>query len=792
MDLRFAIRTLLKTPAFTGAVVTTMALGIGATVSMFTVVNSIVLRPLPFPESERVVMLCETNVKVGDRCIASPPNVADWGKNVRALESAGVARSGSMIVQTEEGPATASGGIATAGWFRVLRTAPALGRVFEDADMNRGSNGVAILSEAFWRRVLHGDPAVVGRPLTIDRRAFTIIGVLRADTYIPEYDAVEVWTPLTTSLDNVDNRKWRGFMAIGRLARGATLPQLGAELDTVRAQLASVYPDANAEWGVRVVRLRDQMVGSTKATLWMFLGATAFVLLIACANVASLLLVRATRRASEFAVRASLGAGRTRLVRQLLTESVVFSFAGGLLGLLLAAWTTRAFVLVAPPSIPRLDEVSIDVRVAVFAVVVSIATAVVFGLAPARQASNVDVNSTLKGARHGATRETRLRSALVAGEVALALMLFVSAGLLMRTFTRMIDWNPGFEREGLMTTWLLAPPGKYRTTASAVDVLERVRDAVASAPGVRAAGLASTPPLFNGDGSDSLSIEGGPATDRAGAPVEWFDISPGYFETLGLPIIKGRSFAAADAAGAPNVAIVNETLAKRFFGGSDPLGRRVKVMSQVAEIVGVVTDVKSYRSDRPTPPQIYWPIRQYPRLAAYLVFRVPPGAGSVEKLVKERVASIDPDVQPGVFLSLNEKLSRTLITPRFNMLLFAAFAFVAIALAAVGVFGVIAYSIASRTREIGVRIALGATPRRLVADVVRRAMLLAGTGMAIGMAGALAAGRTLATMLYGLPVTDWITLALTLAGFAAVAFAACYLPARRAARIDPLAALRQE
>jgi putative ABC transport system permease protein len=791
-DLRFAVRTLVKAPAFTAAVVATMTLGIGATVSMFTVVHSIVLRPLPFPDSERAVMLCETNVRVGERCIASPPNVADWARNVRALESAGVARSGSVIVQTDQGPSSVPGGIATPGFFRVLRTTPALGRTFEDADMNRGSNGVAVVAQAFWRRVLHGDAGAIGRALTIDGRSFTVIGVLPADTYLPQFDFVQVWTPLTASIDNVDNRKWRGFMAIGRLAAGVTVPQLRAELDTVRAQLAAAYPDANAEWGTRVAGLREQMVGSTRRTLWTFLGATAFVLLIACANVAGLLLVRATRRASEFAVRASLGASRGRLVRQLLTESIVFSVTGGLLGLLLASWTTRAFVLVAPQSIPRLDEVAIDGRVAAFAVMLSVATAVVFGLAPARRASHVDVSGVLKGARHGSARDTRLRSALVIGEVALALVLFVSAGLLMRTFARLLDWDPGFERTGVVTSWLLAPAAKYRTTAASVGVLERARDAVASAPGILSAGLASAPPLFNGDGSDALSIDGARSADPGSAPVDWFDVSPEYFETLGLPMLRGRRFTAADAAGAPNVAIVNQTLAKRFFGASDPIGRRVTVMNQSSEIVGVVADLKSYRPDQPTPPEIFWPIRQFPRLAAYLVIRVAPGVKEVEKLVRARVASVDPDVQAGAVLSLDEKFARTLVAPRFNMLLFGAFAFAAIALAAVGIFGVIAYSIASRTREIGVRIALGATPGRLVADVVRRGMVLTAVGMAVGLAGALALGRVLGTLLYGLPPADWLTLALTLTGFGAVALGASYLPARRAARTDPLAALRTE
>jgi putative ABC transport system permease protein len=463
-----------------------------------------------------------------------------------------------------------------------------------------------------------------------------------------------------------------------------------------------------------------------------------------------------------------------------------------LLGLLLASWTTQAFVALAPASIPRLDEIAIDGRVAAFAIATSIATALVFGLAPAREASRIDISTALKGRRHGTSTETRLRSALVVVEVALALMLLVSAGLLMRTFTSMMKWDPGFQREGLMTTWMLAPAATYRTARSAVGVLERARDSVAGAPGIQAAALASTPPLWGGDGRDAISIEGAPPIDPAMAPVAWFDVSPEYFGTLGLPMVKGRGFSAADAQGAPNVAIINQTLAKRFFGAGDPLGRRVTVNTHTSEIVGVVADVKSYRRDEPTPPQIFWPIRQYPRLAAYLVMRVSPGLDTVEKLVRARVASVDPDVQLTPILSLNEKFSRTLISPRFNMLLFAAFAFVAIALAAVGVFGVIAYSIASRTREIGVRMALGATPQRLVADVVRRGMMLTGTGMAIGLAGALASGRVLATLLYGLPATDWVTLTLTVLGFAAVAFGASYLPARRAARIDPLTALRQE
>ena len=791
-DLRFAGRTLRKAPAFTAAVLLTMALGIGATVSMFTVVDSIVLRPLPFTESARVVMLCETNPRVPDRCIASPPNVSDWANGSRTLESAGVARSESFVAHTADGLSGVAGGIATPGFFRVLRVQPLLGRLFEERDLDRGSNSVALVSHAFWRRALHDDPAAIGRTLTLDGRSFTLIGVLPADAYIPQLGIVDVWKPLTASIDNVDNRNWRGFTAIGRLARGTSLAAARAELETTRAQLAAAYPEANADWGIRIADIRDETVAPSRTTLWIFLGATGFVLLIACANVAGLLLVRATRRSQEFAVRAFLGAGRGRVVRQLLTESVVLSLAGGSLGLLFAMWATRAFVVLAPPSIPRLDEVTIDARVALFAVALSVVTALLFGLVPARQASKVDIASTLKGQRHGARRESRLRSGLVIVEIALALILLVGAGLLTRTFGRLLQWEPGFARAGLVASWMLAPSGTYRTTKAAVDVLERARDEVATLPGVQSAALASAGPLFGGVETDALSVEGGVAIDPSASPVNWFDVSPEYFDALGIGIVKGRPFTSGDAAGTTQVAVINEALAKRFFAGRNPLGQRVTMMQHTSEIVGIVADIQPNRPDRATPPGIYWPIRQYPRLAAYLVMRVAPGVQGVEKMVRARVASVDPNIQLTPIVSFNERFSRTLVAPRFNMLILGVFALLAIALAAVGVFGVIAYSIASRTREIGVRVALGATPQRIVGDVVRRGMTLTGAGMIVGLAGSLALGRLLATLLYGLAPTDWVTLAITLLGFVAVAFGACYLPARRAAAVDPLTALRHE
>lgn len=789
-DVRFAVRTLFKTPGFLLAVVTTMSLGIGTTISMFAVVNSIVLRPLPFPESERVVMVCETNPRAREWCVASPPNVADWADGSHLLESAGVARAESFIARNDEGSSGVQGGIATPGFFRVLRVTPMLGRLFEDGDLNRGSNGVVLVSHAFWRRALQGDRAVIGRTLTLDGRVFTVVGVLPADAYVPGFPWVEVWKPLTASIDNVDNRAWRGFTAIARRGPGVSLPQLRAELQTIAARLSAAYPDANAGWGINVVQLRDRTVGPTRTTLWTFVGATAFVLLIACANVAGLLLVRATRRTPEFAVRTSLGAGRARLVRQLLTESLVLSLLGGAAGLLLALWTTRAFVLLAPTSIPRLDEVSIDGRVAFFAVLLSAVTAILFGLVPARQASSVDLADALKGRRHGTGGETRLRSALVIAEMALALVLLVGAGLMVRALDRVLRWDPGFSREGLATSWLLAPADTYRTTAAAVGVLERARDAIAGLPGMHSAALASGGPLFGGVETGAIVIEGAPPIDQSAATVNWFDVSPEYFDVVGIATVKGRTFHERDVASGPHVAVINQSLATRFFGTDNPIGRRVRVMKHASEIVGIVRDIRPYRPDLAAPPEIYWPIRQYPRRAAYLVMRAESGPSG--QSLRARVAGVDPAVQVSAVVSLNESFSRVLVTPRFNALLLGAFALVALALATVGIAGVIAYSVASRTREIGIRIALGATSQRLVTEVVSQGMTLAALGMALGIAGSLALGRVLATMLYGLPSHDWVTLGIAIAVFAAVAFCATYVPARRAAHIDPLTALRQD
>ncbi len=793
-DVRLAFRTLAKAPTVTSAVIATVALAIGATTAIFTIVNAVVLRPLPFPESEQAVMLCETNPVVRDWCGASPMNVADWVRMSRSLDSAGVARTESSIVRTGGETYGVSGAVASPGFFRVLRTRAARGRLLEDRDMPRGANHVVVVSEAFWQTRLGGDPGVIGGQIVLDDQPFTVVGVLPADTYMPgSYLATaQLWKPLTASIENVENRRWRGFTAIGRLAGGASRETLGTELETIRGQLAQAYPEANKDWGLRIVGLRTQMVGDMSRTLWIFFGAVGFVLLIACANVASLLLVRASGRASEFAVRASLGARRGRLAQQLVTESLVLSLAGGALGLLLAGWTTSAFVALAPARIPRLAEVSIDGRVMVFAFVLSVVTAIIFGSAPARLASRADVNAILKGHRSGRGADSRMRSALVVVELALALMLLVSAGLLTRGFARLLAWDPGFDRSNVLTIWMMPP----RSARPAAAFMERVRDEVATIPGVRAVALGSSGPaasLFGGGDSGDVAIEGrAPFAPGKMPSVDWFDISRQYFDTLGMRVLRGRQLTEYDGANAPHVAIVNETFARRFFAGENPLGRRVTVDKYSSEIVGIVADVRPWQPDQPAPPQIYWPIVQFRRGAAYLIVRTTPGITGIEKSIQARVASIDASIQLSQFETIDDKLTKNLVSPRFNMLLVGTFALVAVLLAAVGVYGVIACSVASRTREIGLHIALGATPRRLVSRIVAGGLRFAAVGIGLGVAGALAVGRLLSSLLYGLPATDPVALASAVVVFAFIALAACWLPARRASRVDPIAALRAE
>ena len=795
-DIRYAFRTLLKTPTFAAPVVATIALAVGSPTAIFAVVDNILLRPLPFDDSQRAVAFCETSAAMPPGiCSASPMNVLDWERMTPSLDSAGVARNESFAAQIGGERIAGVGAIATPGFFKALRVRPMLGRLIDEGDLAPGSNHVVVVSHEFWERRLGSDASIIGRAIRLEDGPYVIAGVLRNDVWLPDpFSEALLWKPLTASPENVTNRDWRGFQAVGHMKAGATPATLSAELAGIRAQLERAYPQENKDWGLKVVGLREKTVGDTSATLWIFLATAGFVLLIACANVAGLLLVRATGRAAEFAVRASLGAARRRLVQQLMTESIVLSLVGGAFGIVLAVWATAAFVAVAPPDIPRLSEVAVDARVIAFALLLATSTAVICGVAPARRAWKTDLNTSLKGARGGGAHDARLRSAFAIVQLSLALVLLVGAGLLMRTFARFTRWDPGFDRNSVITSFMV-PPRSAGAGGAIVALMERVCEEVATLPGVESAALTSggSGSLLGGGDFDTITVEGRPPLSADRMPtVEWFDMDPHYFETVGVRLLKGRGFTASDRFETPHVAVINEALARRVFPGEQPIGRRVTVEDHPAEIVGIAADVTPWRPDEAAPPQIYWPIEQYRRGAAYLVLRTSPGIAGIEQSVTTRVKSINPDIHLNPFRTIDEQFANKLVDPRFNMLLVAAFALVAVLMAAVGVYGVNAYAVASRTREFGLRTALGASPRQLVSSVVRRGMSLAAIGIGAGSIGAIVLGRLLTALLYGLPARDPLTLAFAIVLLTAVAALACWLPARRASRVDPATALRAE
>jgi predicted permease len=793
-DLRFALRTLVRAPGFVIAAVTTLALGIGANAAIFSVVNAILLRPLPLVEPDRLVSICEVNPAVAGFCIASPPNVEDWSRQSQAFEALGIARDWPFILKTDDGVEGMNGGIATPAFFKVLRFNPELGRLFVPADLDPGSNHVVVLTHATWRSRFGSDPAIIGRTLTLDNEIYTVIGVLPADAQVPQMEYFQLWAPLDFDPRDESERSWRGFRALGRLAENASLDEAQSEMSTIASRLASQFPETNDGWGVRLVPLHEAVVGSARTMLLVFLGAVGLVLLVGCANIANLLLARSTGRRRELAVRRALGASRSRLIRLLLGESLLVALLGGAAGLLLAVWAVKAFVALAPGGIPRLDEVTIDARVLGFALAVSLATSVLFGLVPALQATALNLNQELReGDRGTRRRDLGVRGLLVVSEVALALMLLIGAGLLTQSFATLLRWRPGFDRDNLLTVWLLASSGKYETGDQVQSLFTQISEAVEVLPDVEKVGLASAGPLFGGRETDEFLVEGRSEPTSGDAPVaRWYDVSPSYFSTLGIPVVEGRGFTEGDAREAPRVAVINESAARRYWPGEDPVGQLVTMYGRTMRIVGVVADVQPLKAGTAIDSEIYWPQRQAPRYATFLVIRTRSNPPGVVRNIRARIQQIDPDLQISSFNTMDQLVARQLVSPRFNMLLLGIFAAVALVLAAVGIYGVVTYSVAQRTREMGIRMALGAQRWRIVRGVVAQGMFPVAIGVALGLAGAVGLSRVLATMIFGVSPTDLPTFIVVACALTSVATFACLVPAHRATKVDAVVALREE
>lgn len=803
-DLRFAVRTLRRHAGFAAIVLMTLALGIGANAAIFSVVNAVVLRPLPYPNGDRLVVVWGNLHRPGvEEIPASAGEYVDYRDRNQAFEAiAAYDTSGFNLTGSGE-PERVDGAIVSADLFATLGVLPEIGRPFRGADERPGANDVAVISHALWTRRFGADRAIVGRTVAIDGRTVAIVGVMPRGFRFPD-DATDMWKPMLLDADalSADNRGSHGFTVVARLKRGVSVDQARSDLDTVASAFVPQFP-ANYRAGFSTVvrRLQDEVVGDTGRALFVLLGAVGLVLLIACANVANLLLARAASRRKEIALRTALGASRARLVRQLLTESVLIAIVGGALGLTLAWWGIGALVAAAPDSIPRLREVGIDARVAAFTAIVSLATGVLFGVAPAMKASRLELNDALKEGGRTAAAHGLGGRLLVIAEVAVSIVLLVSAGLLLRSFARLQDVQPGFAAERLLTVRVSLPASRYTTFAKGDTFFADLFAGLQSRPGVRGVAAINSLPFSGFGGSRSFQIEGRPATRPEDNTEEQLRIvTDGYFAVMGIPLVTGREFAADDSLRGRRVAVVNEAFARKHFGGSAAIGKRVAFERDAPvwyEIVGIVGNVKHRGLDAGDRPELYVPYRQ-PLFAQwtvrpmYVVVRTDGDPIDLVSTVRREVVRVDPDQPISDVRTMAERIDRSLIGRRFNATLLALFAALALTLAAVGIYGLVAYAVTERTHEIGVRIALGATRTDVVAMVLRQGMVLAAIGAAIGVAASLGVVRLLAGLLFYVSPADPATFAAIPLLLLLVALAACIIPARRATRVDPMSALRAE
>ena len=807
-DLHYAARTLRKQPGFTIIAVLTLALGIGANTAIFSVINGVLLKPLPYPESDRLVMVQGNFVALNaSKMRLSVPEYVDFQEQTNSFTAAGVFDNVSVNLAPHEGgePERVEGGALTPEMLAVLRVAPMLGRTFAPEEAQQGSDDVILLSYGLWQRRFAGNDAAIGQKLTINGRTHTIIGVMPQGFAFPR-DA-EIWQPLWFPKDQYDQKRRgaRGLEVLARLRPEVSLTSAQAELDRLSAQLTEQYPlnyGDERRYRMTVIPFLEDSVGEVKPSLLLLLGAVGFVLLIACANVANLLLARASARRQEVAIRLALGAGRGRLVRQLLTESILLALAGGIAGLLLAIWGVRLLLRFAPENLPRLAEVGLDARVLAFTASVSIVTGIVFGLVPALASSRTDVNEALhESARAGTgARQLRLRNSFVIAEIALALVLLTAAGLTLRSFWRLHAVDPGFNPDRVLTLRMLLPftthPQRAERAVFFGEVLEKLR----ALPGVTGAGAVSRIPMAPGNNSGTMTGENSALDSKERIETEMRWASPGYFQTMGITLIGGRDFSEGDAGGSLPVAIVDEAFARTFYPNEDPIGKRIKRGGPSSTrpwktIVGVVRGIRNQRLDATSLPQAYFPVLQEADEMFNLSFAVRTSGGEPLALapgVRAAVLSVDRnqpvfDVKP-----LSEIVSDSIAMRRLALLLLSVFAVVAVLLAASGIYGVMAYAVNQRTHEIGIRMALGADKGDVVRLVLQKGLKLTFVGVFVGSLSALGLTRLLMKLLYEVEPADPLTFAGVSMLLIGIALLACWLPARRATKVDPVVALRCE
>ena len=813
-DIRFGARRLLKRPAITAIAIISLALGIGANTSIFSIVNAVLLRPLPYEDSHRLMTLWETNsqqiatvMNLQNRNQVAPANFLDWSKQNHVFEEMGAARFVSFNLTGGDQPERILGAIVNQNLFSVLRVKPVLGRTFLPDDMEGNRERVAILSDPLWQRRFGADPNVIGQKLSMNNEIFSVIGVMPPQFQYP--DEAEVWVlsrlavpeapgGASANTNLLTNRTLHYLMVVARLKPGVTTQQAQADLKNIAANLQSQYPDTNGSAGVTVVTMQEDIVGDIRPTLRILLGVVIFVLLIACVNIANLLLARATALRKEIAVRIALGANRARIIRQLLTESVLLAMAGGVLGLILAYLGIKVLLALSPSDIPRLKEINLDGYVLGWTFLVSLLTGVISGLVPALQISKPNLNETLqeggRGADAAATHH-RVRNLLVVAEVAVSLVLLTGAGLLIKTFIHLQRINPGFMSDNVLTMRLALPaykyPGEEQTKRYYTELLHRVK----TLPGVDSVAITTALPLSTFEAASSYTVEGQPLPSDGSLPIaNWRVVSPEYFQVLSIPVIQGRTFTERDNTEAPTVIIINQNMARSVFPNQDPIGRRITVGAEKSpsQIVGVVGDVRHSGLDAEPKPEMYVSFLQTARAAYTVAVRTKVDPSSMVASVRNEIQGIDKDQPISGVKTMNEMRAESLAQVRFNTLVLSVFAALGLILAAVGIYGVASYSVTQRTHEIGIRMALGAQPKSVLKMVLRQGMVLALIGVALGLIASYAVTGVMRSLLFGVTATDPITFVIVALVLAAVALLANYIPARRATRVDPLIALRYE
>ena len=802
-DLRYACRTFLKSPGFTIVAIATLALGIGANTAIFSIVNAVLLQPLPFAEPERIVRAWTTTAEEPYGSY-SAGDFLDVQRENQAFEAVAGYRSGLFTAIARSGePVPLEGAFVTIDFFDVLGVPAALGRTVSRSVDRLGEERVVLLSDKAWRQLYAGATDAIGQRLRVDSEAYTVLGVMPRGAEWPE--AAEIWVlsqkDVPPSPINVEtelaNRDVRYFDGVARLKSGVTFAQaqqdmkrLGAVLQTRRTASAELRDLA-------ITPLREAIVGDVRFALLVLQAAVGIVLLIACANVSSLLIARASGRQRELAVRAALGASRGRLIVQLLIESLLLGVTGGLCGLLLGAWLLVVLTGMLPQGVPRADGIRLDVIVAMVTVLTSIATGVLFGVMPALQASRADAAASLKrGGDRGSSARARARSALVVAEIALTLVLLAGAGLLLNSFLRLQQVDSGLRPENVTVVGLALPQSRYPTPAAQTGVYGRLLQGLSGRAEVEAVGVSFPSPLRANNAAGAFFAEGRPTTAAESIFANIGSVSGRYFAAMGIPLVSGRTFSESDTASAPQVGVVSMGLARKAWPGENPIGKRIRFDDDPKEpwrtIVGVVGDSRQAGLDQEAPPILYIPYEQFPLPFTVVAVRSRVPEGTVAALVRAQLSQIDPELPLGDVSTLQGVLDRSVSQPRFRTLLISAFASIAMVLAAVGVFGLISYSVTQRTREIGIRIALGASPRQVLEPMVREGLTLAGIGVGIGLVGALLLGRVIGSFLYGVAPRDPLTFAVAGSLLLSVALLATYLPARRALRVDPIAALRAE